>query len=788
MHFTQKSLRGLAMKNREFYHEIAREFINPFLDAGSKLKVTDRDDTSIHVEGSKRFETIEADLVFLGQFPWLARLRTRRGRQELEDIATFLSSPRFGDLDAVARSIIGHLKARLSDPRGVVDGRLRQELEEVTGEGGTYVDKTASAVLPELLGAPTARGTRLTLLHGHAGSGKTWMLMNAALRQAQAYLSREQYMLFLYIDAQGLNLRSLEQQISYQLDLYNGVLRVAEVRPLLRLGVLSLIVDGFDELIMPSGYNDTLNALASYVESLAGGGSVLASARSAFFHSYDLDSAGVSLSVPVEQHVLEVLPWESEERKQYCTLYNQRGLIEDLENAIQSSRTSRDLLSRPFVVSRMLELLSAGRRLDDTELMVEIEQSFLERERVEKLLDEEGAPLLTPAQFQKLLTEIALEMWHLGQTSLEVETLRTLVELYLEGEGFRLELRRIVAHRIDVTPILQLLESRAGKPAIQFPHEILFARFLARGILDLLGSAASTVRSVLREAPLGESTVEQISLLSQQGGSVAFGSQDYSMSRSLMALTRLGQRISSIADEDRNIRLNVGSISTALLQGERGFAGSRIRNAQFYRTEFKGANLDDVIFSGCYFEEIDARGGDWTGARFEDCLPVNKLVATEGQEFPESLPPVLWLLMETAEGTTEEFFGEAPSRAALFPRRRAPASSVQELSPNAAALATLTQRVAKRALRVFWMTTDEEDADDRGMRRLKQDALWAEVIHRLDHHGLLRRELRSRQGVNAEMFHIENARELLRGAGGDLSGLPKPVRAYWRELRSPVGS
>ena len=81
-------------------------------------------------------------------------------------------------------------------------------------------------------------------------------------------------------NAQGANLRSLEQQVSYQLDIYNGILRFSEVVPLIQLGAVSLIIDGFDELITPTGYNDTLHALGTYLESLQGTGSVLASARS----------------------------------------------------------------------------------------------------------------------------------------------------------------------------------------------------------------------------------------------------------------------------------------------------------------------------------------------------------------------------------------------------------------------------------------------------------------------------------------------------------------------------
>jgi hypothetical protein len=52
----------------------------------------------------------------------------------------------------------------------------------------------------------------------------------------------------------------------------------------------------------------------------------------------------------------------------------------------------------------------------------------------------------------------------------------------------------------------------------------------------------------------------------------------------------------------------------------------------------------------------------------------------------------------------------------------------------------------------------------------------------LDKHDLRRVESRPRRGVNAEMFHIERADELLRGASGDLEGLSGSVRRFWKDV------
>ena len=69
------------------------------------------------------------------------------------------------------------------------------------------------------------------------------------------------------------------------------------------------------------------------------------------------------------------------------------------------------------------------------------------------------------------------------------------------------------------------------------------------------------------------------------------------------------------------------------------------------------------------------------------------------------------------------------------------------------------------------------------LRRIKRNDLGLDLIDVLNRHKLLRREFRPRQGVSAEMVHIEHARELLRGADSDVSRVQDAVRNFWNEVR-----
>ena len=760
---------------------IANDLLGPFLDAGSVPKISQVGPSTMRVEGTRRFQTLDADFVEIDQFPWLARKRIKRGKVILEPLGDYLAQ--LADLKSVARSMLAFLRGRISDPDAVVQGRLvpapdaeQQPVSQVTQDVDAF-----TAIQSELSALPT-RGTKLTFLHGHAGSGKSWMLMSCALQQAQRFLSREEHRLFLYVDAQGANLRSLEQQISKQLDLYNGVLRFQEVVPLVRVGALGLIIDGFDELIMPSGYNDTLNALAAYIESLAGDGNVLASARTAFFHSYDLAHAGVRVAIPIEQRVFEVAPWGATERTEYCRLRGAGDVIDELEAVVRRSGGDRELLGRPFVVSEIVNLILKSGSPQESEVMILIEQAFLERERTEKLVEPDAPtrrPLLTQRQFHDLLTEIALEMWHLGSTSLDVASLRVLVGLFLEGEQLRPDLKRIVTQRIDVAPILTLVPSPTREARVQFPHEILFARFLARGLLAQLNSGEPGVRSVLRGAPLADSCLEQVALLASHSGSLPFAISGHTLERTLAFVSRLGDCGRTRSDDDRNLRLNAGQLALSLLRAIQHPTAVTLKCCQFDRARFSGLDLSDVVFKDCVFEEVDARLTDWHSAEFQECDAINKLLASDGQKFPLSLPPVMWLAIEEQGQIFKEFFGESVTRGVLFGEQVLGIVQRAPLSNRAKAISDVTERLARRAMRVFWFTEHPDDSDDRGLRNLKRGEAWLQAVKLLEEHGLLRRESRARQGVTSQMVHIEGAAEILRGSQGDYHGLSDRVREFW---------
>ena len=131
--------------------------------------------------------------------------------------------------------------------------------------------------------------------------------MKSCLSQTHDFLTRRTARLDLYVDAQGVNLRSLEQQIARQLDIYNGVLRYPEVVPLARLGVLGLVIDGFDELISPG--STTLLAPNRNLADFDAQGADRSTRRS-FMRA--LGASDFAHETPVSVATLEVRPWSED--------------------------------------------------------------------------------------------------------------------------------------------------------------------------------------------------------------------------------------------------------------------------------------------------------------------------------------------------------------------------------------------------------------------------------------------------------------------------------------------
>ncbi len=189
----------------------------------------------------------------------------------------FVSGPGMADLRHVAQMIRSALK-----PMPFIPTRA-----ESAARSGPAID-----VLPDLLDEE-ADTTRVMMVNGGAGAGKTCVLRELVRQQAEAYLSGRTSRLLLYVNAQGRALARLNEALATELQDLKVGLTYHSVAVLAQLGVLVPVIDGFDELLGGSGYDDAFSSLAEFLEQLHGEGQILASARSTYYEE-EIDTRGPS--------------------------------------------------------------------------------------------------------------------------------------------------------------------------------------------------------------------------------------------------------------------------------------------------------------------------------------------------------------------------------------------------------------------------------------------------------------------------------------------------------------
>ena len=342
--------------------------------------------------------------------------------------------------------------------------------------------------------------SRIVLVHGEAGSGKTMALKRMTIDRASQSRRPSNSPLFFYIDVQGRALSSLDDAMARDLQDLRSRFSYDAVPTLVRNGLIVPVIDGFDELLGTGGYEDAYSSLAALVSQLDGCGAVIASARSAFFdyNSFRENAKRFSGdgSVSYDIEMVHIEPWTDEDAEKLVRkrtedrsiLERFRELREGMDNA------NRQLLGKPFYVSQITNLLLSGERIDSKEMILDkLVDTFVKRE-YSKLRNKEGSPLLSLSGHHEFLVRLAEEMWWLETRHLDAETVRAWMELVLEELGVPEEDARQIRTRVPTYAFLTTTGARRN--TLRFEHEVFYGYFLAEKLKRCLTTEARALREV----------------------------------------------------------------------------------------------------------------------------------------------------------------------------------------------------------------------------------------------------------------------------------------------------
>ena len=254
--------------------ECLRDEMAVFADLGTPPPRVELEGRVLKVRMYRNGDEISLDLHELGN----GQVVERCGRALRKHVSygALLASERFGNLRQWASTQSTSLEKSLTDilpPSGIT-------IEGVRASDHCGLD---TARLDEVLAPPPPReaSIRVMLIDGPAGIGKTKAIEMIAYARACNYTTHRRP-LVLHVQSRGRILSFLQDLMAFSLQRLRLSVMFDQVPVLVRHGLVTLAIDGFDELGDPNGYDNAWIQIKNISEQLRGRGTLILAGRETF--------------------------------------------------------------------------------------------------------------------------------------------------------------------------------------------------------------------------------------------------------------------------------------------------------------------------------------------------------------------------------------------------------------------------------------------------------------------------------------------------------------------------
>jgi hypothetical protein len=755
-----------------YWRERIEKDLTPFTDPGTRLEIT----------GEKR--------VFTAQ--WLARGASQQANFALSLEAgiqvtfhgakiaykSFLASPDLADLLGMAKMILQAQSPGLFVP---TKARAGDEPEAAPGP--------ALKLLQDLLDSASPDVTRIIMVTGEAGAGKTRVLQELVRDQALRYQRGQTDSLYLYINAQGRALARFNEALATELQDLRALLTYHAVSALVRLGILVPIIDGFDELLGIGGYDDAFSSLTGFIEELDGFGQMVASARSTYYEQEFVARASSVSALGAQawtQVPIEVVPWGDTEFDDYVRLYaGAEHLSPDAASTLQTrvkevfSGRNKSLGTKPLFVARTVNILQKDPDFSGGEdLLKELVFAYLDRERRDKLLDRHGGSLLTSAQMELLFKTLSEEMWNQETRELDRRSVREIAEYVLVSEGLSEAVQRVVVERM---PQLAFLTPGERSGGISFEHEMFFSFFLSQVFRESLLKDATAIRVLLSRSVLPD----EVARAAIESIHQTMPLSDHANCQQLLdSIAKAGEVETPRTSQ---IRENAGLIAGAILKvatGEGPAVGIRIWKVVVPGGDLAGVQLRDSRFDGVELRRVDLSKTRLEGCRADELLLSEIIVDPEATRLELAgidVSSQIIGLRVRHHGLIRGVYDPNEVRRILVSCGTIPETSEDEVAttvrPVPATYMTLLERLARAYSRTNPICTHDDTR-----KALFRDSSWPELERLLLRHGVVTLETRATSGRRKPFLRRQYLPEEIMAGADRSAAVPTNVRAFWDEL------
>lgn len=321
------------------------------------------------------------------------------------------------------------------------------------GEGEYRVESTSDEIADKL-SRSSDFATQVVYLLSEAGDGKTELMNRIAYQMAQRYKETKRGPLFLPVKLDGKPFLRID-------DLVVGVLAnkyrfryfyFDAIIELVRLGLLVIGLDGFEEMIVEGKEERVISSLGQLLSRFESSGRLIISARKAFFDYALKDQIPLLEAIRarrVEFVAYKLCQWDERAFLDLVRTYNVSEVHAKkiYSRIISVLKPGHPMLVRPVLACHLVDILLANKDEDEglacflrtiaetgyQQVVKEFVSILVHREAAEKWVvvsgDRTGLQVLSERDHMRVLDSLAEEMWLSGVESVRESFLKDWMEL-----------------------------------------------------------------------------------------------------------------------------------------------------------------------------------------------------------------------------------------------------------------------------------------------------------------------------------------------------------------------
>lgn len=597
---------------------------------------------------------------------------------------------------------------------------------------------------------------RIMLIDGPAGIGKTTFISDLARLRAKEFLQPtrpNRPPLILHVQSRGRVLTFLQDLIAFSLQSLRLAVTFDQLPVLVRHGLVTMAIDGFDELGDPNGYELAWSQVNNLIDQIRGAGTLILAGRETFIGRTRIRDNIRALGQHDTVDDLALLPPDPAAAKEWLvqhgnwtkdTIERDAGML--FEPGSYALRPVFLIhLATPEAVSILKDSYAQNTLSFLVDLMIKREADKF-GDSVDAMMDEDQRR----DYVWSFLREVARYLADEQTEALEDQVIAWLAEVAAEPHGINEETVAILKNRAGVMAFL----ANDDLPGYRrFQHSQLFNHFLSHETIDKI-TRQDEMPKYIRRNLLGADFLVSFSdliLYHSKSDSVRVG-------RFFDAASRLLQSYSWI---DRGVR-NIGAMLVAMLPALVETSAREIRNIQVDETLIQGTVPSSSILD-TFVSQIDVRGADLRNMTFGGTA-FDTLIADDETLVSSSFPIPTRIQIEGSEATRSTVLTDRNQIIAWLDRHgRGQADASNERTDRRLVPFELRDhpmmRVLGQACRIRSHSFSEDG--DLPFQRFTKDQCWPVVRELLRQYGFLEELTRQTSGPQRSLFHIKRAKHLL---------------------------